>query len=117
MWVYSPFDFKAPIVWGGEKFLIKKGVNELPDDVGRAYFLYDFRLAPEQELILKGKTKEEREYVFDETLMIALGHTLRRHGKTKDEADFLKQFICTKTREEVEAKLKELTSDNKPQGK
>lgn len=119
MWVYSPIDL-APLKWGGKEYTVRKGINELPEDVGRAYFLYDFKLPNEIELQMQNKPSEVRDAMFDDTLMVALSHCLLRHGKSKHketDVNWIKGFICTATREECEAKVKELQEEKKPQGK
>ena len=120
MWCYSPYELKTPLKWGGKVYAIKRGLNELPADVGRAYFLHDFQLPAEIEVQLQGKPSEVREEMYDQTLMLALSHCLLRHGKSKHkdtDVNWLKQFICTETREECEAKVKELEESKAPKGK
>lgn len=110
MWVYSPIDFTdkkgnpQPLKWGGKLYPVKRGINELPEDVGRAFFLYDLP----DELMKEGN---------EATLELALRHALLRHRKTKNDADWLKGFICAKTREELESRVKDEQESKYPKGK
>ncbi len=73
MWVDSPIEFE--ITYGNVTYKVGKGITEIPDDAGRAYFLYDYNAKSEQNL-------------YD-----ALQVCVRRHGKSQMSIDDMKLFI------------------------
>jgi hypothetical protein len=107
MWIYSNKAFEKPLKWGGKLYNVKQGVNELPTDVGKAFFMHiGNELPPELEAQCKGKPSEVREMIFDEYITSYLASVLRQHGrnaKKESDVDWLKQFICADTREELES--------------
>ncbi len=120
MWVYSQINMReidekgchiGP-KWDGQVFEIKKGINEVSEEIGRAYFLFklpflnDARLSDEQK---------------DDMLRQAAITAIRRHGKfapsevlhgsniaekALSAIQYLGQFKCMETREDLENLLK-----------
>lgn len=107
MWVYCPYspeelgDAKNPItvlVWGGKKHDMKKGINEIPEEIAQAFFA---AALPEQ--------LEKDDKMFEKQVAMCL----RRWNKSADKVAFLDGFIVTEKREELETLLADAESKAK----
>ena len=97
MWVYSTLE-NTTIQWAGKKFVIKHGINELPPDVGQAFFLFAL--------------PENRQFDDNEMEGLRKNALLRwqlalQYKQGPPNKDFLLNFLCAETREEIEKMLKD----------
>jgi hypothetical protein len=100
MWVYSPiFDKEQAVVltWNKRGYPVKKGINEIPEPVAHAYFV--FGLPKELE------ENEEQFKLLTRQALLRWGVVLK---SKPPEAEFLAKFVLSETREGLEDELKEL---------
>lgn len=107
MWVYSPKikmgegenEKVFPLVklgWDRKEYPIKEGINEIPEPVAQAYFL--FALPENVEAIEKNWESQKR---------VALQRWGIALKTSPPPAEFLAQFTLAETREGLETILKE----------
>lgn len=100
MWVFSPGEQGLPeevrLTWARRSYPIRAGINEIPEPVAQAYFV--FRLPPELE-----NNREEYKIAIRQALL-RWGMVLKSRPP---EPSFLEQFRLAETREHLEKILKE----------
>jgi len=94
MWVYSPLDEVVTLPWNRRGYPVKKGLNEIPEPVAHAYFVFglpdDMVVSPED---------------FDALVKQALYRWGVVMKKVPPKKDFLEQFVLSGTREGLEDEL------------
>jgi hypothetical protein len=93
MWVNSPLEDTISLPWGQKKYSIKKGINEIPEMVAQAYFLYGL---PDEVASDKSHFDGLQKHALLRWQMVLQD----KEGPPKGE--FLFQFLLADTREGLE---------------
>lgn len=111
MWVHCPMNQRLPgdkecppeivLTWGRKLITLRQGINEIPETVAQAFFLFGL---PEE--------LESDEKLYGEQIQVALRRWARAMKSPPPDIDFLKTFDVAETREGLELILSERKEAN-----